>query len=307
MNVDEKLKRLILVSGPGRSGTSLCMASLSAAGIEIAGGKAEKTEQNLEGLYEHSHIREINSKLQDIVFKGSIAPNPNSWGYVPGVTQCRNKIKKELEHIFCSNICIAIKDPRIANLLPVYISILNKMRVLPVYILCIRHPADVGDSMARQYLSDPSLGQHIWFVRTLWFLYHSGCRVFLMHYEDWFNRPKAVVDALCKYLKGSDLQIRTFNANLVIDKRLRRINEAGRIVHPGAAQLYSLLTDLRFDRFEIDDLRRRISKLYKCFMMAPPVFAQLYQPAQQSTDIEHRIHELERRLDELELHLGSSI
>ena len=56
-------KKLIIVLGAHRSGTSLCAAAISCLGADACLGEYYANEENQKGFYEHPDIVEFNDRL----------------------------------------------------------------------------------------------------------------------------------------------------------------------------------------------------------------------------------------------------
>jgi hypothetical protein len=246
---------MVIVLGAGRSGTSLLMQVLVGMGLQVSDNLNPANVSNPEGFFEDTEIQKFHAEL--IVNLGSTAyiPLPDGWmtseAIKAALPQLKALVSGKLES---ASGVFGIKDPRISILLPLWVRILNLLKLVPRFVLAMRSPADVVASMIRQY-NDPShIAELAWLARTVEALENTAADCFIVHYEDWFSGPMPLAKGLLQYtglheqFKGdlSEVLANTLKPNL---NRARHGNY--QIQNPYVLKLYAALKECRgadFDR-----------------------------------------------------------
>jgi hypothetical protein len=272
---------VIVVTGPGRSGTSLAMKVLSECGLRRSAAILPASEQNPAGIYESQEILAAQNQIMDRVFYGGIVPRPGDWmGHGPILPQI-----EELETVLRREVCHdggvwGFKDPRTSLLIPIWIRLFNRNRITPTYIFCCREPAQIIESFWLQYGISPSRAELVWFTRSAWFLKYVGCRVFILHYGDWLSRPSETLDALLRYvgLPQPDPSRATEILDACIDRRLVRVRSVAspRLSRPISDRLRCRLADSKYDRFNRVALQKDVDSAFRSIMDFAPVHEIVY-------------------------------
>ncbi len=146
-----KQNKIVVITGPGRSGTSLCMNALLTAGMSGSPEYIDASEQNPKGFFEDKKIIDIHQRLVTDLFFRSIAPRPGDWMTRPKTRQEVRTLSDLVEaRIEGAKTIWGFKDPRTALLIPIWIRIFNKYKLNPIYVFCHRHPRSVVQSLIRQ-------------------------------------------------------------------------------------------------------------------------------------------------------------
>lgn len=195
-------QRVVVVLGAGRSGTSLLMQILVGLGSRVSNNLIPANVSNPEGFYENADIKDILTDLYTCLNVPVSLPLPKGWLE----TNCAKKAKQRLNPILQGlledrSATLAIKDPRIATFLPLWVRLFNPLRVVPCYLLAVREPRSVIASFIRQYNNPGHLAELIWLLRTLEALENTAADCFVVHYEDWFGEPMPLAQALLHYTK----------------------------------------------------------------------------------------------------------
>lgn len=245
---------ITVVLTPGRSGSSLLMevlGNLGAAGLsdDLIPGRLE----NPHGFFEDARVVEIHKKLMSDLGARPGFPMPDGWLD----EQVTRKAKRALTDLLRKQASAgpfdwAIKDPRISELLPLWLQVFNSARVMPRYILALRDPAVVVTSLRRTYNLNERLGELLWLSRTTQALFYSAGACFLLHYEDWFDRPGDLARGLAMYCGLGDISEKQAHeaVQAALEKRLDRSSwQNYEIRHPLVKELYALLHDCRGTQF----------------------------------------------------------
>lgn len=176
---------VVVCLGAGRSGTSMLMKLLSECGLAVSDEMIEPSEQNPEGGYEDKFIFNAHSEL--LQKNGLNHEIPVVFEELDEAT-VTNSAKKLGEYVVQKASCEGLwgfKDPRTSSLLPMWKRIFNQKKIVPKYILCVRSPSQVVESLHSQYGYTKSVGEAFWLRKYLDALTYTGGNVFIVHYEDW--------------------------------------------------------------------------------------------------------------------------
>ncbi len=180
-------QRPILVTGSGRSGTSLCMYFLEALGALMSPDMIPASPQNPDGGREDTEIFQLHQALQRSLNTHASLPMPPRWlehEAVQRTKQALRKIVGERLQLDPSRPW-AVKDPNLAYFLPLWTHLFNGLKQVPVHVLCIRSPEAMCRSMESQYGIGPDESLMVWMLRNAYTLRHTGGNCLVVHYEAW--------------------------------------------------------------------------------------------------------------------------
>ena len=196
----QKAKRVVIVLSAGRSGTSLLMRVLGCMGMKLSENMLPGSAGNPEGLYEDADIVDVHKKIFKDLNSHPTIPMPPGWMEAETVNKAKSQLEKILEDRLTGNSAIwGFKDPRTATLLPLWNRILNVPGTVPVFILAVRDPSTVANSLRRQIDRAEAVTELQWLQRTTEAIYHTAADCFIVHYEDWFKRPIEMAHELLLY------------------------------------------------------------------------------------------------------------
>jgi len=150
--INEKRKRVILVLGVHRSGTSALAGTLQFLGVDLGSNLMPASEFNPRGYFEHLGIVEINDKILSAIDSSWNDPKelPDNWSVrFPAVLILKEDLKKIISRDFGGSAVFAIKDPRLCLLLPLYLEIFQDLDIDLSFINIQRAPAEVAFSLGR--------------------------------------------------------------------------------------------------------------------------------------------------------------
>ena len=162
--------RIIVVVGMHRSGTSLLARLLGHLGVEFgAGVMTDPVPDNQGGYWEHDGIVSAQEALLEQVLDRpwhrarGLSPLPDGWWKSPEVVPYRmalaDIVRRECES---ANGLFGFKDPRTVRLLPMWREILEELGVRPVFVLAVRSPGAVAESLRRRQGMPLALGALLW-------------------------------------------------------------------------------------------------------------------------------------------------
>lgn len=145
--------RIVVVLGMHRSGTSVITRGLQVLGVDLGekliGGIAGNNER---GFWEDAEINDFNNSL--LLKLGSGWDRLNAIDEVmllgPECAEERHQALTLLREKLRTNLIFAFKDPRTAVLLPFWQEIFNSLGLSASYLIAVRNPMEVAQSLHRR-------------------------------------------------------------------------------------------------------------------------------------------------------------
>jgi hypothetical protein len=203
-DTDER-PHVVCIVGMHRSGTSMVARLLRLCGLEL--GPADRLEgpslSNAMGHFEHTGFVEIDDALLNH-FGGSWDQPPDlelGWEMAPSL----GKIARDAESLlqtFSGYARWGWKDPRTTLVLPFWQKLIPNLR----YVICVRNPLEVAQSLAMRDNMSIGAGAHLWnrYMREA-IRNTEGSPAIFTFYEDYFRDALAEIDrvvAFCGLTRG---------------------------------------------------------------------------------------------------------
>jgi GT2 family glycosyltransferase/tetratricopeptide (TPR) repeat protein len=200
-------KRIVVVLGMHCSGTSLLANLLTFLGVDLGADLKAADSGNERGYWENNKIRRTQSALLNHIAKdwdddGFAYPFAIDWKRMPEFQAFRD----QLTAIVRSEIATAkgiwgFKDPLTSRLLPMWQQIFAELDLEPLYVLAVRNPADVTESLSRLHALDPLDSELLWLLHTLNAVRDAGAELrIVVDYDRWFTAPLEQTQDLAKAL-----------------------------------------------------------------------------------------------------------
>ncbi|NET43895.1 sulfotransferase family protein [Okeania sp. SIO2B3] len=311
---ETKTKRVIVVLGSGRSGTSLLMQVLESIGMSVSENLIPANVSNPEGLFEDADIVNIHRNLLRELGTHAYLPLPEEWMNTNSVNEARFKLSRILSQRFDSATNIwGFKDTLTNAFLPLWFRLFNPLKVKPIFILAMRNPSPIVLSFSRQYNESEHISELAWLTRTIDALHHSGADCFIVHYEDWFSEPTKIAEEILSYT-GLD-QYFTGDVKEVLGQVIkpnlnRSVHEDYQIQNQYVLKLYDVLKDCRgadFDRTSlmavVKECRQAMDGFKGWYLIAQENIARvanLREQLQTAKEKQAEIPKLQKRIGELE-------
>lgn len=212
------VKKLIVVLGPHRSGTSLCTHAVQVCGAQTGLEKIYTSDENSKGFFEHRRIILFNEKL--LAALGGSWDNPAFESNIAiankdlGSFTC--EAKALFHELFSDAECVVLKDPRLCQLLPFWESVFNACgfsRENIYYVHTLRDPVEVALSQHNRVLKNPSYyefgrnpeeGGALWLSLTAQALTATqGRNNYLIAYQGLLRSPHRQLEKLAVFLELS--------------------------------------------------------------------------------------------------------
>jgi hypothetical protein len=147
------VRRLVLVVGIGRSGTSLFTGILGQLGFHVPRPEVRPDETNPRGFSEPRWVVDFHSRLMRELRVTVFDSRPGAWAQTAEAAteeEAFKELKSWLAVQFVGRNDVVIKDPRIAWFLPLWRRCAEALDAVPGFATTLRHPAEVVKS-ARQW------------------------------------------------------------------------------------------------------------------------------------------------------------
>lgn len=145
-------RQALLVLGMHRSGTSALTGTLAKLGATAPRSPMPGNEFNERGYWESHKLAILHDKLLQ-----SAGSRWSDWGrFNPDWFDSveAGEFERHLEDMIVEEYgdrpLLLIKDPRISRFLPLWLRVLDKLRMVPKVVVPVRHPEEVSQSLARR-------------------------------------------------------------------------------------------------------------------------------------------------------------
>jgi hypothetical protein len=147
-------RRLVLVVGVGRSGTSLLTGVLGQVGFHIPRPEVDADETNPRGFSEPQWVVDFHRRLlraRRITVNDS---RPSAWASTYGAANDRAAVAELHDWLageLAQGAAVAVKDPRTVWFLPLWVKVAGELGVPTSFVTMLRHPAEVLRSALKSY------------------------------------------------------------------------------------------------------------------------------------------------------------
>lgn len=178
-------RRVIVVPGMHRAGTSAVARGLQALAIDLGDAlMSPDARMNARGFFEDLDVVELDDALlaaHGADWKSSALLAHVDWDD-PAHAASRDAATRLLERKLKPTGQFAFKDPRVPRLLPFWQRVFADMDVDDAYVIAVRHPQAVIDSLVARDRLDVRRGGWLWLTHLVAALYWTQ------------RRPRVVVD-----------------------------------------------------------------------------------------------------------------
>lgn len=197
-------KRLIVVLGMHRSGTSAITRGLQVLGVGLGDRLIPPIEgNNAKGFFEDIDLNAFNSEMLQAI--------DSDWHYVSPIDASDvDALRKKGYFIRAVElICLKVgdapifgfKDPRVAKLLPFWKEVFEHCQFDVGYVLALRHPLSVVKSLAKRDGFDSEKSYMLWLGHVLTSLSNTeGYMRVLVDYDQLMNAPERELERIAKCL-----------------------------------------------------------------------------------------------------------
>ncbi|WP_174583571.1 sulfotransferase family protein, partial [Candidatus Methylacidithermus pantelleriae] len=182
----------LVILGMHRSGTSALAGCLVRLGVPLPGEKLPPADDNPLGFWETTKLTLIHDLLLNELGRSwdMVAPLPEGWEHTEAFAKARRRLLEWLQAETANLPLWFVKDPRTCRLLPLWTSVWAELGVDPRFIVMIRHPEEVAQSLAARDGMELKQGRALWCVYTGESLERTqGSRRVILTYEKLLADP----------------------------------------------------------------------------------------------------------------------
>lgn len=202
-----ELKRIIVVAGPHRSGTSAITKGLEVLGVSLGSRLVTPSAFNIKGYWEDMDFLGFNHEM--LVSLG------RDWHHLPPLAE--NEIASLLDTHFQravhllqektrSSDLLGVKDPRFCILLPFWTRVFAECGVDAAYVIALRNPLSVALSLSVRDSMPREKAYSIWIGHLLGCLqFTKGCDRIIVDYNELLQKP---AEQLSKQATALHLEVR---------------------------------------------------------------------------------------------------
>ncbi len=199
MEIQKNAKRVIVVLGMHRSGTSAIARGLSVLGVELGGNLIPAQADNIKGFWEDKKIVEINVALLN-----SCGQDWQTFGALDVSQQyeIRQQAQDYVREVVKDISVWGFKDPRTVRVLPFWNSVFSSLAINPSYCVVIRHPLSVAKSLEKRNGFTTLRSLLLWYQYSMDMLEGLGDAAFtLVDYDELLENPGIEMERMAKGLQ----------------------------------------------------------------------------------------------------------
>ena len=248
MNPDGVPRKVLLVAGAGRSGTSTLAGIVSKLGMHVPLPEVPPDDSNPRGFSEPQWVVDVHDEwLREALVQVSDS-RPSAWfetGRICSREPARIRVSEWLEPHFAEHPELVVKDPRLSWFLGLWRVAAIRTGATPVFATMLRPPAEVVGSKQKYYAN--KLGSAHLAASWVNMLLHTeratrpaegdGGRVFV-RYED----------LLSDWVRTTTTMGHSLGLQTIIHTRSDQIREVHRFIDPHLRRVTSTLDDLALPR-----------------------------------------------------------
>ena len=259
-------RRVVVVLGMHRSGTSLVAGCLQQMGVDFGPRLMPPDANNPRGYFEHNDVVNLHDRLLLALDRSWDEPAllPADWWLdADRLDPYRRQVLEVLRRDFPSAPLWGLKDPRLCLLLPWWESIWPELNSRPLFVLVRRNPAEVASSLARRERMSPEKAYLLWLRHTLQAEFWTrGQSRILVDFGDFLRDENAALAPIRSELGG--VQGESAPARRLVDPGLGASTLPSEklpswVKAADEAILEGGLGDERAMRLELDEVARQLS------------------------------------------------
>lgn len=209
-------RRIVVILGMHRSGTSLLGHMLHYLGVDMADEADHASVKNPGGFWERPQLVALHDEILAAIGRPVDSPLhslpfPAGWWREKRVQALKKKLRAfvQAELAGCPGLW-GFKDPRTCRLLPLWREIFDELDLQPSYVWAVRYPGESSASMAAKNPGvrpmTPPQAEVTWLAYNLDVMrYAPEARMAVVDYADWFLDPVRIAKDLATSLALSPL------------------------------------------------------------------------------------------------------
>lgn len=217
-------KKLLMVLGMHRSGTSALSGLISDSGVSFGSKLLKGNKFNEKGYFEDKTFFTLNKKMLFNAGYSWDSLEELNFARFKNIKQAiyRSKLRKEIKRLANDGDVVGIKDPRNSILLPIWKKILNNKKYDVYYIITARHPAEVALSHKKRDGFSINKGLKLWLNYNQAIIkYSADEKCFYTSFVDAINSPNDLIKNLGSFINH---ELKLDKADNFVDKKLKNNN-----------------------------------------------------------------------------------
>lgn len=283
---DNEKKRLIVVLGMHRSGTSAITRSLKVMGVELGDTLMPAIQGiNDKGFWEDLDLFNLNNELLSMV--------RSDWHHLAPIEPVDVEILRKngsfdkagalLHRKLDKKAIFGFKDPRVAKLFRFWKEVFIHCQLDTSCVLAVRHPLSIVRSLNKRDGFDPEKSYFLWLGHVIESLAGStGLRRVLVDYDNLIQSPEVEINRVARELdlEIDEAELQNYRSQF-LDKTLRHtIYELKDLslddtCPPLVHEIYASLRDVACDNISLDDpiLQNQIARWADEFRRLKPILS----------------------------------
>lgn len=146
-------RRIVLVLGPGRSGTSTLAGTLAMSGFSVP-DPVEPEDSNPAGFFEPQWVVDFHQRLLKSVRVRNLDSDPHAHDVTTALAAeegVRSELRGWLRQSLEEHQRLVIKDPRLVWFCDLWVDAATELGEAPGFVMMLRHPAEVSSSRTEFY------------------------------------------------------------------------------------------------------------------------------------------------------------
>ena len=195
------MSTVVLVTGVGRSGTSLAVQALERLGAALPDDLVGASPQNARGAFEDPAILDVHRRLAGELGLNRNVPRPDDWLDHPATTGAANLLEEHVAQLLARAPAtpLALKDPWAAAFLPLWRRVLHALKAELRVVVCTRDAAAILRSLRQNYGQSAATAEGRYLLRTYYTLVDLGGDGFYLPYADWRADAAGLVTELAAF------------------------------------------------------------------------------------------------------------
>ena len=263
------MKKLILITGSGRSGTSLLSGHLKKNYRSLRTNEIEADNSNPYGYFEDASLIELNEKILKKLNILKYFPFKKDYCKIDDYNYARRLIFHYISNLnFIDENIIILKDPRISNIIDIWLSVLHKSKINFKIIVCYRNLNDFCASYNKSVSKENGVAEKIWISRNLQVFYNL-CNQnidFEIFNFDIYKTNKDEIEKIKKYVDSSFKKNDSDRINLNNEFYNFNHDELGKKIH-----------DYSDNKIIYDEFKKFIINSYENFILSDNFIKEFYR------------------------------
>lgn len=246
-----------------RSGTSAVTRGLKVVGVELGTHLMSAADDNSKGFWEDLDLNALNVEMLQAV--------NSDWHHLASITQydvdtlCSSGYFERAISLISEKTCnlpiYGFKDPRVAKLLPFWSKVFSHCQLDPNYVLAIRNPINVANSLARRNSFGTTKSYFLWLGHIIESLKGSqGAKRMLVDYDLLINSPEKEIHRIASTfgLRVDDSELKNYCDSFLDSDMRHHAQKLEDLIldtdcPPLAKEIYTLLLNVASGKTQIED------------------------------------------------------